>query len=145
MQNAINQRIKYRILFLCLFLLPVNWAWAATNDIDIAIPDDLDVLMESTGSSKHVFGGYLRNETAYRFDEPRSFTKIRNTLYLNWQYLISSRIKFYSSGWVYYDHVYDLFNYDTIAARNVRNAAEPLTFLVQLKKEKDDKRFWSGY
>jgi len=111
-----------------------------TDDIDIALPDDLSILLDEKAPSKHVWGGYIKNETAYRFDEPRSFTKIRNVVSINWQYLLTSRIKFYTSGWAYYDHVYDLFNADTIAARSVRDEDEPLVFLEQLKREKDDKR-----
>ena len=119
-----------------------NTVLAATDDIDIdiAIPDDLDALLESSRPTKHIFGGYIKNETAYRFDEPRSFTKIRNILSLNFQYLLFPKTKFYTSGWAYYDSVYDLFNYDTIAARDVRDGKEPLVFLDQLKKEKDDRR-----
>ena len=81
--------------------------------------------------------GYLKNETAYRYREPRSITKIRNTAYLNAKYPYSSRLKFNFSGWAYYDLAYDLFDYDTIAARFERNANEPLAFLVTLPKEKD--------
>jgi hypothetical protein len=109
---------------------------ATTDDIDISIPNDLDVILEASRPSKHIFGGYVKNETAYRFDEPRSFTKIRNILSVNWLYLLFPKVKLYSSGWGYYDHVYDLFNYDTIAARDVRNEKEPLVFIDQLNKGK---------
>lgn len=81
--------------------------------------------------------GYLKNETAYRYREPRSITKIRNIGYLNAKYPYSAQIKFNFSGWVYYDLAYDLYNYETIAARFQRDAKEPLAFLVTLPKEKD--------
>jgi len=139
MQNTINQHLVLILLTISVIITP-NFLLAATNDIDIAIPDDLDALLEASRPSKHIFGGYVKNETAYRFDEPRSFTKLRNVLSLNWQYQILPKIKFFSSGWGYYDHVYDLFNYDTISARDVRNDKEPLVFIDQLKKEKDDRR-----
>jgi len=139
MQKSINQHLKL-ILFTISIIISPNILFAATNDIDIAIPDDLDALLEASMPSKHIFGGYLKNETAYRFDEPRSFTKLRNVLSLNWQYQILPKVKFFSSGWGYYDHVYDLFNYDTISARDVRNEKEPLVFIDQLKKDKDDRR-----
>ena len=113
---------------------------AAGDDIDIALPDDLDLLLGEASPKKSTFSGYIKNETAYRYDEPRSFTKIRNVLYVNWQYIFTPKVKFYTSVYGYYDHVYDLFNYDTIAARNVRNETEPLVFIEQLKKEKDNKR-----
>lgn len=137
MQVSNNQRTIVGVSLLLLF-----WSLtlqAATSDIDIALPDDLDVLLEDATPSKHTFSGYLKNETAYRFDEPRVFTKVRNIFSLNYQYIFNRRVKFYTSGWAYYDHVYDLFDYDTIAARNIRNEDEPLVFLVQLEKEKDDR------
>ncbi len=81
--------------------------------------------------------GYLKNETAYRYREPRSITKIRNIAYLNAKYPYSSRLKFNFSGWAYYDLAYDLFDYDTIAARLERNEDEPLAFIVNLPREKD--------
>lgn len=81
--------------------------------------------------------GYLKNETAYRYREPRSITKIRNVAYLNAKYSYGPHLKFNFSGWAYYDLVYDLFNYETIAARFHRDASQPLAFLVTLPKEKD--------
>ena len=113
---------------------------AATSDVDIALPDDLGTVLEDAAPSKYTFSGYLKNETAYRFDEPRIFTKIRNIGLLNFQYIFNSRVKFYASGWAYYDLVYDLFDYRTIAARDVRDASNPLNFIAQLKQDKDQKR-----
>jgi len=81
--------------------------------------------------------GYLKNETAYRIREPRSITKIRNIAYLNAQYPVNSRVDFNFTGWAYYDLAYDLYNYDTIAARLERNSEEPLAFVQNLSKEKD--------
>lgn len=82
-------------------------------------------------------GGYLKNETAYRFDEPRSITKIRNILALNTQYPFGAQTKLTMNGWVYYDHVYDLFDYETIVARFVREEDQPLVFVENLRQEKD--------
>lgn len=87
--------------------------------------------------SKLSVGGYLKNETAYRIDEPRSITKIRNIISLNAQYPIGNRSKLTTSGWVYYDHVYDFFDYETIAARFVRDESQPLVFVENLQQEKD--------
>ena len=81
--------------------------------------------------------GYLKNETAYRFREPRSFTKIRNIFYLNAGYEITPDIKLNFSGWAYHDLVYDLYDYQTIAARLEREAKEPLVFIANLPEEKD--------
>ena len=114
-------------------------ALAATSDIDIALPDDLDAMLEDVMPSKHTFSGYIKNETAYRFDEPRVFTKIRNIASVNYQYVFNRRAKFYSSAWAYYDPVYELYDYKTIAARDVRDSTNPLSFIVQLEEEKDDK------
>ncbi|TPW11355.1 MAG: hypothetical protein FD130_1997, partial [Halothiobacillaceae bacterium] len=84
------------------------------------------------------WSGYLKNETAYRYHEPRSITKIRNILYLNAQYpLIDNRVDLFFAGWAYHDLAYDLFNYDTIAARSERNDDEPLVFVERLDEEKD--------
>jgi|GEM_PF-6100716 len=65
--------------------------------------------------------GYLKNETAFRFDEPRSVTKIRNIFYLKTEYPFGSWGGFTFSGWAYHDLVYDLFDYQTISGRSVRN------------------------
>lgn len=87
--------------------------------------------------SKFNVSGYLRNETAYRFDKPRTVTKIRNIAYLSANRFFGSRVKFTFSAWAYYDLAYDLINYDTIAARYVRDQNQPLVFLQDLPKEKD--------
>lgn len=94
----------------------------------------------STGSSFFsdiAWNGYFKNETAYRIKEPRSITKIRNTAGLTGVYSFSPTYRLTASGWIYYDLAYDVFDYDTIAARLERNSDEPLTFLFNLGKEKD--------
>jgi len=139
MQNSVNQFLKNFVLVSWIVVFSGE-VFSATGELDIAIPDDLDVLLDTTPKSKSLFGGYIKNETSYRYDEPRSFTKIRSILSLNWQYQFSQNFKFYSSGWGYYDSVYNLFDYDTIAAREVRNDKEPLVFLEQLEQEKDEQR-----
>jgi len=81
--------------------------------------------------------GYLKNETAYRIREPRSLTKIRNIAFISAEYPFSNSTNFKFSGWAYYDLVYDLYDYDTVAARLERNSEEPLAFVENLAKEKD--------
>jgi len=81
--------------------------------------------------------GYFKNETAYRYREPRSITKIRNIAYLDAKYPYNSHLKFNVSGWAYYDLAYSLFDYDTIAARFHRDANQPLAYIVTLPTEKD--------
>ena len=83
------------------------------------------------------WNGYLKNETAYRYHEPRSITKIRNILYLSTQEAVHDNVDVFFAGWYYYDLAYDLFNYDTITARSERNAEEPLVFVERLDEEKD--------
>lgn len=87
--------------------------------------------------SKLQLSGYLKNETAYRVREPRSITKIRNIAYLNAEYPYSNSLGITFSGWAYYDLAYDLFNYETIAARLERNSEEPLAFVENLNQDKD--------
>lgn len=103
------------------------------NEFDI----DVDEQQQDSLLSKLTINGYVKNETAYRYDEPRSITKIRNTVSLKAQYPIDSRMKLTTSGWAYYDHVYDFFDYETIAARFVRDEAQPLVFVENLQQEKD--------
>ena len=81
--------------------------------------------------------GYVKNETAYRIREPRSVTKIRNIVSLNLNLPINDMFEVSASGWAYYDLVYDLFDYETIAARFERNALDPLIFVENLAQDKD--------
>ncbi len=121
-------------------LAPV--AYGQEPDFDVGF-DDFDISEltvdepEQSIWSRFSFSGYLKNETAYRIREPRSITKIRNIAYLNAQYPFNDAVNFNFSGWAYYDHAYDLFNYGTIAARLERNAEEPLAFVQSLPQEKD--------
>lgn len=87
--------------------------------------------------SKFHVSGYLRNETAYRFDRPRTITKIRNIAYISANRFFGSSVKFTFSAWAYYDLAYDLINYDTISARYVRDNNQPLVFIQDLPQQKD--------
>lgn len=104
-----------------------------------SVVPDVPSLEEGVTSSwsRWRVSGYLKNETAYRFHEPRSITKIRNIAYLNAQYPVAASVNFNFTGWAYYDLAYDLFNYETIAARLERNAADPLVFVENLQQKKD--------
>jgi len=95
---------------------------------------EVDLLSEK---SRLQISGFLKNETAYRFREPRSYTKIRNTLYVQSRYELHRRIEFNFSGRGYYDAVYDLFDYDTITARSSRDVDQPLIFIEGLAQEED--------
>lgn len=105
----------------------------ATDDASLAqAEDEGDALF-----SDIAWNGYLKNETAYRFNEPRSITKMRNVFYLNGKYAFNPHYSLTFTGMAFYDMAYDLFDYDTIAARLQRNADQPLAFLFNLGKEKD--------
>jgi len=105
---------------------------------DDAIPREEEAAPEAEPWwSKITYNGYLKNETAYRYKEPRSITKIRNIFYLNARYPHSDEVLVNFSGWAYHDLAYDLFDYSTIAARFERQAEESLVFIERLPEEKD--------
>ncbi len=138
--TVLNYFIRLYIPLLSVFV----WATALGQEPNLdSSPDgsySSDLGFEETDASiwsRFTFSGYLKNETAYRIREPRSITKIKNIAYLNIQYPVSDSILFNYSGWAYYDHAYDLFNYETIAARLERNDEEPLAFVQNLPREKD--------
>lgn len=116
-----------------------------TDESEVHLPESVlsetPVSETATPASRWKLNGYIKNETAYRIREPRSITKIRNIFSLTAQYNISPSYLITASGWYYYDLAYDLFDYDTIAARSTRNADEPLAFLFNLGKEKDSQAF----
>ncbi|MDH5300670.1 MAG: hypothetical protein OEW58_04840 [Gammaproteobacteria bacterium] len=122
-----------------MLIVLTGWSVPATaqEDLDQGMQSDLAGSLDEKSTSGFSWGGYLRNETAYRYDEPRTFTKIRNTFSLNLAYDFGSSARLYAAGWYYYDHVYDLFNYETIAARTRRDEKETLVFIETLKHEKD--------
>lgn len=84
-----------------------------------------------------MLGGYLKNETAYRFDEPRSITKIRNIVEVHGGYRLRPDIDLSFVAWAYHDLAYDLFDYETISARFVRDSRQPLVFIDNLAQDKD--------
>ena len=142
--EGLPQRFAAVLFLLCVYvILGADDALGADEETsgDVAALQDAgaDVLADTSPSflSNIQLSGYVKNETAYRYREPRSITKIRNIAYLNAKYPYSSRLKFNFSGWAYYDLAYDLFDYDTIAARLERNEDEPLAFIVNLPREKD--------
>ncbi len=130
---------KNRLLLVFLLTFGMHQSVFAEDNQDIAIPADLGSYSGKKAFS-FVLGGYFRNETAYRFDEPRSFTKIRNTASLNAKLDLGSWARFYASGRAYYDSVYDFVNFETIASRVKRDELEPLVFVEQLPEEKDQER-----
>lgn len=94
---------------------------------------------EETGAlgSLHL-GGYLKNETALRFQDPVAFTKIRNILFLESSVDLKTNLRFYASAWGWYDAAYLFASYDTINPPNDPNL--PLPFLSQ--RDREDIRLW---
>jgi hypothetical protein len=78
-------------------------------------------------------GGYLKNETAYRFQEPTAFTKIRNILFLEGSAEVRTSLRFYVSGWAWYDAAYLYASYDTINPPTDPNF--PLAFVSRRDRE----------
>lgn len=135
-----NNFIRLWVLILCMFVWASSWGEESDLNSELGNSFSSELGFEEVDSSiwsRFTFSGYLKNETAYRIREPRSITKIRNIAYLNTQFPISDAVTFNYTGWAYYDHAYDLFNYETIAARLERNAEEPLAFVQNLPQEKD--------
>ena len=100
--------------------------------------DELDDLMRQAGnSSPWNVSGYLRNEIAYRYHEPRSYTKLKNIVFSEISKPLSPRFKFLLSGRAFHDAVYQLFDYDTITARYLRDEDQPLSYVESLPQEAD--------
>lgn len=121
---------------------------AEAQDLDLsldpaAMPEaeaiEEEAVLEEADSfwSNILWRGYFKNETAYRFKEPRSITKIRNSVSLTGTYAFSDRYQLTATGLAWHDLAYALYDYDTIAARMERNSDEPLAFIFNLGKEKD--------
>ncbi len=85
------------------------------------------------------WGGYLKNETAYRLKEPVSFTKIKNILFLETRIDLRNNLRFYASGWGWLDGVYLFADYDTVNPPSDPNL--PLAFISQ-RAEEDDREFY---
>ncbi len=71
--------------------------------------------------------GVLKNETAYRFKEPVTFTKSLFLFRLNSRYALSRQISATVRTRSFYDAIYDLVDIDTISPRRFPN-----TILTQL-------------
>lgn len=105
---------------------------------DLSAASPSDAVQFDAPVSKFSWGGYFKNETAYRVKAPRSFTKIRNILALNGRYRFNSHFTLNAAGWAYHDLVYDIFDYRTISGRTERERLQPLNFLEGLQQEQDN-------
>ncbi|HLG21605.1 MAG TPA: DUF1302 family protein [Candidatus Manganitrophaceae bacterium] len=63
------------------------------------------------------WGGYLRNETAFRYVKPTGFDKILNILQLEGRYRLFPKVQLSGRLRAFYDAVYDVENIDTISPR----------------------------
>lgn len=113
---------------------------AVDSGIRVLHAEEPDAEIGSSASSllDNLFlSGYLKNETAFRFREPRSITKMRNIAQLNAQYSLGPDYQLVFSGRAYHDLAYELFAYETISARFARDSEQPLVFIENLAQEKD--------
>lgn len=63
------------------------------------------------------WGGYLRNETAFRFVSPTGFDKILNILHLEGRYRLAPKIQLAGRLRAFYDAVYDVESIDVVSPR----------------------------
>ncbi|WP_320412502.1 DUF1302 family protein [Candidatus Manganitrophus noduliformans] len=77
------------------------------------------------------WGGYLRNETSFRYVSPTGFDKILNILHLEGRYRLAPRIQVAGRLRAFYDAVYNVESIDVISPRKgpdtllVANVTEP--------------------
>lgn len=107
------------------------------NANTLAATDQTKIISPWSYAHKPQFSGFLKNETAYRIEEPRTYTKIRNIFYLQGNLKTPTSNEIHMSLRAYHDSVYDLFDYDTVAGRSVRDNDQPLAFVDGLSHEKD--------
>ena len=63
------------------------------------------------------WGGYFRNETAFRIVRPAAFAKVLNIIQLENRYRFSGRTSLSGRGQCFYDHVYDIERVDVVHPR----------------------------
>lgn len=137
-----QKRLKKSIIyfgFICLISLTKY-----SHALDFSLVNTLNKVPELT------LTGYVKNETAYRIQEPRSYTKIRNVLNIDANFSLTRKTNIVMKGWAYHDLAYDIFDYDTIAARTRRDIDQPLNFVAALPEDKDSdvikaKEFYIDY
>jgi hypothetical protein len=61
------------------------------------------------------FSGYLKNETAYRYQNPVAFSKVLNIFQLEVAYTFIPSLRLYARTWAFYDLAYDFQDIQTIA------------------------------
>lgn len=63
------------------------------------------------------WGGYLRNETSFRYVSPTGFDKILNILHLEGRYRLAPKVQLAGRLRAFYDAVYDVESIDVISPR----------------------------
>ncbi len=63
------------------------------------------------------WGGYFRNETAFRIVRPTALSKVLNIIQLENRYRFSNTVSFAGRGRCFYDNVYDIESVDVIHPR----------------------------
>ncbi|HIE65639.1 MAG: DUF1302 family protein [Nitrospira sp.] len=63
------------------------------------------------------WGGYLRNETAFRIVDPTGFDKILNIIQLEGRYRLTPRVSLSGRFWAFYDAAYDVESISTVSPR----------------------------
>ncbi|MFQ5580163.1 MAG: DUF1302 family protein [Nitrospiria bacterium] len=81
-----------------------------------APPSALDRVIKRIGRDL-TWGGYLRNETAFRIVDPTGFDKILNILQLEGRYRFAPGISLAGRFWAFYDAAYDVESISTISPR----------------------------
>ncbi|MFQ5900869.1 MAG: DUF1302 family protein [Thermodesulfobacteriota bacterium] len=64
--------------------------------------------------------GYIENETAFRFDHPRTFSKVQNLLQLETRYYLTGDLMLYGLTWLKYDAAFDSDRYGPDASKRYR-------------------------
>jgi hypothetical protein len=81
-----------------------------------APPSALDRVLERIGRDL-TWGGYLRNETAFRIVNPTGFDKILNIIQLDGRYRFAPGLSLAGRFWAFYDAAYDVESISTISPR----------------------------
>lgn len=96
---------------LVFFVWEPNTAYTATPPSHLAQTDGASNTTASwidTLNQSFKLKGYVRQETAYRVDESREWTKIKQQIFLTESTRLSDDLRLRSSQWIWYDAVYDV-------------------------------------
>jgi len=89
---------------------------APTKEKAPKTPSALDRVLKRIGRDL-TWGGYLRNETAFRIVDPTGFDKILNIIQLEGRYRFSPAVSLSGRLWAFYDAVYNIESITTVNPR----------------------------